>query len=235
MVNAVAAAVHGVDAANLVVAGRARPLWAPEEQETAVVFGSHRSPSCAPCSAFRRAPTRTRHATTRCTSTCGRIIRTRSVVRSGTRRLPDDVELGDMPRMRALLKAGVRLHHIVSANPVQFWVTEFGWDTNPPRKHAASLSLASPLDGGVAAPDVAVGSLSGDVVPDRGLSEPEPVPERPLLPRGVDRECAPQTRAHGLSVPLRRVSRQEDGQRVGQGCDERQGDRHDSAPAREER
>jgi hypothetical protein len=26
---------------------------------------------------------------------------------------------------------------------VQFWVTEFGWDTNPPRPHAASLSLAS--------------------------------------------------------------------------------------------
>ena len=26
---------------------------------------------------------------------------------------------------------------------MQFWVTEFGWDTNPPRKHAASLSLAA--------------------------------------------------------------------------------------------
>jgi hypothetical protein len=45
--------------------------------------------------------------------------------------------------MRALLRAGVRLHHIVSAHPVQFWVTEFGWDTNPPRPHAASLSLAA--------------------------------------------------------------------------------------------
>jgi hypothetical protein len=45
--------------------------------------------------------------------------------------------------MRSLLQAGVRLHHIVSAQPVQFWVTEFGWDTNPPRRHAASLSLAA--------------------------------------------------------------------------------------------
>ena len=61
----------------------------------------------------------------------------------GHAKLPDDVELGDLPRMRALLKAGVRLHHVVSAHPVQFWVTEFGWDTNPPRKHAASLSLAT--------------------------------------------------------------------------------------------
>jgi hypothetical protein len=45
--------------------------------------------------------------------------------------------------MRAVLQEGVRLHHIVSTQPVQFWATEFGWDTNPPRKHAASLSLAS--------------------------------------------------------------------------------------------
>jgi hypothetical protein len=45
--------------------------------------------------------------------------------------------------MRALLQAGVRLHHVVSASPVQFWATEFGWDTNPPRPHAAPLSLAS--------------------------------------------------------------------------------------------
>jgi hypothetical protein len=26
---------------------------------------------------------------------------------------------------------------------VPFWVTEFGWDTNPPRRHAAPLSLAA--------------------------------------------------------------------------------------------
>jgi hypothetical protein len=55
----------------------------------------------------------------------------------------DNVELGDLPRMRALLQAGVRLHHVVSAHPVQFWVTEFGWNTNPPRKHSPSLGLAA--------------------------------------------------------------------------------------------
>lgn len=61
----------------------------------------------------------------------------------GRAKVPDDVELGDLPKMRAVLKAGVRLNHVVSAQPVKFWVTEFGWDTNPPRKHAASLSLAA--------------------------------------------------------------------------------------------
>jgi hypothetical protein len=45
--------------------------------------------------------------------------------------------------MRAVLKAAVRLHHVVSAHPLKFWVTEFGWDTNPPRPHAASLALAA--------------------------------------------------------------------------------------------
>src|SRR5204862_2170682 len=49
----------------------------------------------------------------------------------------------DLPRMRALLNAGVRLGHVVSTHPVQFWVTEFGWNTNPPRKHAPSLGLAA--------------------------------------------------------------------------------------------
>jgi hypothetical protein len=45
--------------------------------------------------------------------------------------------------MRALLKAGVRLGHVVAQHPIQFWVTEFGWNTNPPRKHSPSLALAA--------------------------------------------------------------------------------------------
>jgi hypothetical protein len=45
--------------------------------------------------------------------------------------------------MRALLRAAVKMHHIVSTHPVQFWVTEFSWDTKPPRRHAAPIGLAS--------------------------------------------------------------------------------------------
>jgi hypothetical protein len=48
----------------------------------------------------------------------------------GRAKLRDDVELGDLPKMRAVLKAGVRLHHIVSSQPVKFWVTEFGWSSH---------------------------------------------------------------------------------------------------------
>jgi len=61
----------------------------------------------------------------------------------GRAKLPDDVELGDLPKMRALLKAAARLHHIVSSHSVRFWVTEFSWDTNPPRRHAAPMGLAA--------------------------------------------------------------------------------------------
>jgi hypothetical protein len=32
---------------------------------------------------------------------------------------------------------------VISAHPVQFWVTEFGWDTKPPRSHAAPVPLAA--------------------------------------------------------------------------------------------
>jgi Cellulase (glycosyl hydrolase family 5) len=56
---------------------------------------------------------------------------------------PDDVSLGDLPKMRTLLRAAVKSHRIVSSHPVQFWVTEFSWDTKPPRRHAAPVGLAS--------------------------------------------------------------------------------------------
>jgi Cellulase (glycosyl hydrolase family 5) len=56
---------------------------------------------------------------------------------------PDDVSLGDLPKMRTLLRAAVKARRIVSSHPVQFWVTEFSWDTKPPRRHAAPVGLAS--------------------------------------------------------------------------------------------
>jgi hypothetical protein len=37
----------------------------------------------------------------------------------------------------------VRLGNVVSTHPVQFWVTEFGWNTNPPKKFSPSLALAA--------------------------------------------------------------------------------------------
>ena len=142
MVNAVADAVHTVDSANLVVAGGLDPFGHPKSKKqkwhsmAPLTFmrsflclskGSHPH---ATCHAKAHFDVWSHHS-----YTFGGPF--------GKAKKPNDVELGDLPSMRALLQAGVRLHHVVSAHPVKFWVTEFGWDTNPPRRHAASMSLAS--------------------------------------------------------------------------------------------
>src|SRR5205085_11897382 len=46
--------------------------------------------------------------------------------------LPDDVSLGDLPKMKALLDAAVAQGVVVSPHKVAFWVTEFSWDSSPP-------------------------------------------------------------------------------------------------------
>ena len=142
MVNAVADAVHSVDPDNLVVAGDLDPFGHPtsrkQEWYSVAPLAFMRSLLClskgshphATCSTPVHFDVWSHHP-----YTFGGPF--------GHANRPDDVELGDLPKMRALLKTGVQLHHIVSAYPVQFWVTEFGWDTNPPRPHAASLALAA--------------------------------------------------------------------------------------------
>ena len=146
----------------------------------------------------------------------------------GKAKLPDDVELGDLPRMRALLRAGVQLGHVVSAHPVQFWVTEFGWDTNPPRPHAASLSLAARWT----AESLHQMWLSGVSLVTWFLLEdfPSPSPYQSGLYfhasslENARRQAGP----HRLPLPLRRLSRQGGTvSSLGQGRDERPGDRHD--------
>jgi len=142
MVNAFADAVHAVDPANLVVAGGLDPFGHPKGRK-------QRWYSMAPLAFMRSFLCLSRgsrpHAT--CSAKVHFDVWSHHPYTFGGpfghAKHPDDVSLGDLPRMRALLLAGLRLHHVVSAHPVKFWVTEFGWDTNPPRRHAASLSLAS--------------------------------------------------------------------------------------------
>jgi hypothetical protein len=142
MVNAFASAVHGVDGSNLVVAGALDPFGHPKSKKQkwysvsplaymrsllCVSKGSHPHATCHNSVHF--------DAWSHHPYTFGGPF--------GHAKRPDDVELGDLPRMRAVLQAGVRLHHVVSAHPVKFWVTEFGWDSSPPRRHAAPMGLAS--------------------------------------------------------------------------------------------
>jgi Cellulase (glycosyl hydrolase family 5) len=137
MVNAFAAAVHKVDPANLVVAGALDPF-----ENLAKTFVSQ-----APL-AFMRSflcLSKGSHPHATCSTKVHFDIWSHHPYTFGGpfghAKRTDDVSLGDLPKMRALLKTAVKLHRIVSSHSVQFWVTEFGWDTNPPRKHAAPLSL----------------------------------------------------------------------------------------------
>ena len=43
-----------------------------------------------------------------------------------------DLALGDLPAVRTLLAEAERAGRIVSSRPVELWVTEFSYDTNPP-------------------------------------------------------------------------------------------------------
>jgi hypothetical protein len=141
LVNAVANAVHAVDPKNLVVAGGLDPFGHKKTKR-------QKWYSTAPLAYMRSllclSKGKRPHAT--CHSPIHFDVWSHHPYTFGGpfghAKNPDDVSLGDLPKMRALLQAGRRLHHVISAHPAQFWVTEFGWDTNPPRRHAASLSLA---------------------------------------------------------------------------------------------
>jgi hypothetical protein len=137
MVNAVAASVHRVTSANLVVAGALDPF----ENRTSAWH------TMAPL-AFMRAMlcvSKGAHPHATCVATAHFDVWSHHPYTFGgpfgKARLADDVSLGDLPRMRALLNAALHLHRIVSPHPVQFWVDEFGWDTNPPRRGALKIAL----------------------------------------------------------------------------------------------
>jgi Cellulase (glycosyl hydrolase family 5) len=54
---------------------------------------------------------------------------------------PDSVSIAQLPRMGRILRAAIKQGRVVSRRPVQFWVTEFGWDTNPPDPQGVPVRL----------------------------------------------------------------------------------------------
>jgi hypothetical protein len=112
MVNSVARAVHNVDPTNLVVAGGLAPLGRPGK------------PGPMPfMRAFLSAPAEfdvwAHHPYT-------------SGGPTHTAPTRNDISLGDLPEMRALLRQQVAAGRVVSSRTVGFWVTEFSWDSSPP-------------------------------------------------------------------------------------------------------
>lgn len=137
MVNAIASSVHRVDSANVVVAGELDPFEnRTNSWHTMAPLAYMRALLCVSKGAHPHATCRTKihfDVWSHHPYTFGGPF--------GKARLADDVSLGDLPRMRALLDAGLRLHRVVSPRSVQFWVTEFAWDTNPPRRSAMKIGM----------------------------------------------------------------------------------------------
>jgi hypothetical protein len=142
MVNAVADAVHKVDPSNVVVAGGMEPVAHKKTKK-------HTWYSTKPLDFMRSllCLSKGAHPHATCRDTVHFDVWAHHPYTHGgpfgKAKVAGDVMLGDLPKMRSLLRAGVRLHHVISKRSVQFWVTEFGWDTNPPRPNAASLKLAA--------------------------------------------------------------------------------------------
>jgi hypothetical protein len=136
MVNAFAAAVHAVHEDNIVVAGGLAPFSGAGGVITVGAYLFMRKVLCLSEGAVPK-PT--------CDDPVHFDVWSTHPYTSGgpthQARLADDISLGDLPRANRLLEAAVKAGHVVSRRPVQFWVTEFGWDTSPPDPWAVPLDL----------------------------------------------------------------------------------------------
>jgi hypothetical protein len=137
MVNASARAIHGVNAAAVVVAGALAP------------FG-HRAASIevvSPLEFMRRLLCMSRDARPRrkCRSRVEFDVWSHHPYTHGgpTHHAPaaSDVSLGDLPSMNALLRAAVTAGQVESTRRVRFWVTEFSWDSRPGDPRGVPLAL----------------------------------------------------------------------------------------------
>ena len=123
-VNAASGAIHAVAADNIVVAGGFSP------------FGGHRAISPMPfmramlCMSAGVKPRPTCRARSSFDVWAHHPYTSGGPTHAATS--PDDASMGDLGRMRTLVVAAERAHHIRSRGRVRFWVSEFSWETKPP-------------------------------------------------------------------------------------------------------
>jgi len=137
MLNAFSTAVHDVDPTNVVIAGGLAPYGSEAPAAPGVPpltfmramlcmsAGAHPKPTCSAHSSFDIWST---HPYTWGGPTHSAYNR-------------NDVALGDLSKVKALLDAAVAAHHVTSSDAVRFWVTEFSWDSNPPDPKAVPIAI----------------------------------------------------------------------------------------------
>jgi hypothetical protein len=148
MVNAVATSVHSVSRSNLVVAGGLDPFGNKGKTWHSVSpLAYMRSMLCVSMGNPKAKSKAARKPRATCKTKASFDVWAHHPYTFngpfGHAKRKDDVSLGDLPKMRSLLRTALKLHRISSTHGVQFWVTEFSWDTKPPRRHAAPVGLAS--------------------------------------------------------------------------------------------
>ena len=121
MVNAFYASVHSVNTSNLVIAGGLAPLGRPGKPSPMAFMKAFLAKKVS-FDVWSHHPYTSGGPTHKAQS-------------SG------DVTLGNLPAMRAYLLSMKKLGRITGHSPVQFWVTEFSWDSKPPDPDAISSSL----------------------------------------------------------------------------------------------
>jgi hypothetical protein len=121
MVNQFATAVHGVNSTNLVVAGALAPLGRPGKPSPMAFMKAFLSQKVT-FDVWSHHP-----------YTSGGPLH-KAQARG-------DVTLGNLPTMRAYLNSMKRIGRIRGTKGVQFWVTEFSWDSKPPDPAALSQPL----------------------------------------------------------------------------------------------
>jgi hypothetical protein len=137
MVNAMAAGVHGVWADDVVIAGELFPNGIDHPDLTAI----------APLDFTRRLLCLSKgprpHRT--CNAQVNADVWSVHPYTSGgpsTKPLnPDNVWIRNLSSLTSLVRSGQRLGALISTKPVQTWVTEFSWDTNPPDPHGVPARL----------------------------------------------------------------------------------------------
>jgi hypothetical protein len=137
MLNAFTPAVHGIHADNAVIAGSTAPFTSRA--------GARTSWGPGPLLFMRELLCLSKELRPKCSERARFDIWAHHPYTSGgpshRANISDDVSLGDLPRMRAVLDAGVATGRIQSQQKVRFWVTEFSWDTNPPDRNAMPIAL----------------------------------------------------------------------------------------------
>jgi hypothetical protein len=130
MANAFASAVHGVDSANVVIAG----ALAPFRDITPDVLAQNSD--WGPLSFMRELLCLSPTLKKTCSSRIAFDVWAMNPYTSGgpthSAILPNDVSLGNLDEVSAMLAAAEKHHTITAPHGVQSWVTEFSWDSKPP-------------------------------------------------------------------------------------------------------